>query len=68
MYTPIQTDDTMRHILSLVTAEGIHIQEIADQAGLTLPIAASALVKLEIKEKVSQIPGKRYKLKGGSNG
>lgn len=45
---------------SLVADGTVHVDEILDRTGLSVPVLLSALLKLELKRLVIQHPGKRY--------
>lgn len=48
-------------IMGSLAADGtVHVDEILDRTGLSVPVLLSALLKLELKRMVIQHPGKRY--------
>ena len=49
-------------VFDVVTPEPVHVDRIAERAGLDHPTLLAALSSLEIKGLVAQVPGKRFQL------
>ena len=57
---PPDMDDAQRHIWELLQDRPRHIDEIAQQSGLPVPLISGALLSLELKKAVRRMPGNQY--------
>jgi DNA processing protein len=57
---PPGLDDVQRRIWDFLADQPRHLDEMAQQLGLTVPPLAGALLVLEMKKAVRRLPGNRY--------
>ncbi|MDR1564654.1 MAG: DNA-processing protein DprA [Oscillospiraceae bacterium] len=60
---PQHLSATAKQLYSVMEAEPVHIDELAERAGLEAPAALCALTELEINGSISAIAGRRYAIK-----